>query len=101
MTDIKLKEELALNVDEAEWSWLKPHLDRDALITVSSVLDLAEAGERIAANDSHTVSAWINASRVGKPTDDEITKWNADPQKKFLILIVSPYVLIQEIGTIN
>lgn len=101
MTDMILKEELALNIDEAEWSWLKPHLDRDALITVASVLDLAEAGERIAANDSHTVSAWITAAKVGKPTDEEIKKWNDEPGKKFLILIVSPYVLIQEIGTIN
>jgi hypothetical protein len=101
MTDIKLKEELALNVDEAEWSWLKPHLDRDGLITVATVLDLAEAGERIAENDSQTVSAWITAAKVGKPTEEEIEKWNKDPHKKFLTLIVSPYVLIQEIGTIN
>lgn len=101
MTDSKTREELALQVDEAEWQWLKPHLERGALITVAAALDLSEAGERIAADDSQTVSAWITSGKVGKPTDDEIENWNSIPNKKFLVLIVSPYVLIQEIGTIN
>lgn len=101
MTDNKTREELALNIDEAQWQWLKPHLERGGLITVSAELDLAEAGERIAADDSDAVSAWISAGKVGKPTGDEIGKWDCLPEKKFLTLIVSPFVLIQEIGVIN
>jgi hypothetical protein len=101
MTEIKAKEELALNIDEAQWQWLKPHLERDALIIVSGALDLAEAGERIAADDSAAVSAWIAAGKVGKPSAEQIAVWDTEPEKKFLVLIISPYVLIQEIGTLN
>ena len=98
---MKTKEELALNIDEAQWQWLKPHLERGALITVAAALDLSEAGERIAADDSETLTAWISAGKVGRPTAAEIGEWDNEPGKKFLTLIISPFVLIQEIGTIN
>ena len=98
MSDKNSLEELALAVDEAQWQWLKPHLERGAIITVSAALDLAEAGERIAADDMTLVSQWIESGKVGKPTLDQITAWDAEPAKKFLMLVISPYVLIQEIG---
>jgi hypothetical protein len=101
MTDKNSKEELALNIDEARWQWLKPLLGRGALITVAAALDLAAVGESIARDDSMTISAWIAADKVGKPTEEQISAWDNTPQKKFLMLIISPYVLIQEIGTIN
>jgi len=98
---MKTREELALNIDEAQWQWLKPHLERGALITVAAALDLAEAGERIAADDAESLTAWISAGKVGRPTLEEIEEWDKSPRKKFLTLIISPFVLIQEIGTIN
>jgi hypothetical protein len=101
MNATKSKEELALNIDEAQWQWLKPHLERGALVTVAASLDLAETGERIALDHSASVAAWINSGKIGKPTAAEIEQWNGLPEKKFLVLIISPYVLIQEIGTIN
>ncbi len=101
MEAIKTRDELALNIDEAQWQWLKPNLERGALITVAAALDLAEAGERIAADDSVMLAAWIAAGTVSKPTAEEIGAWDKEPGKKFLTLIISPYVLIQELGTIN
>ena len=98
---MKTREELALNIDEAQWQWLKPNLERGALITVAAALDLAEAGEKIAADDTVVVTAWIAAGQVGKPTAKEIAAWDGSPAKKFLTLIISPYVLIQEIGVMN
>ena len=38
------KEDLALTIDETEWSWLRAHLERGGLILVNDSLDLAEAG---------------------------------------------------------
>jgi hypothetical protein len=101
MSDTKTREELALSVDEAEWQWLKPHLERDSLITVAAVLDLAEAAERIAADDAAQVGEWIGSNKVGKPTAEQIAVWDTTPQKKFLMLVISPYVLIQELGIMN
>ena len=101
MTKMATRDELALNIDEARWQWLKPHLERGALITVAAALDLAEAGERIALDDTARVAAWVAAGKIGKPTEEEIAAWDNEPDKQFLTLIISPYVLIQEIGTIN
>jgi len=101
MSDTNTREELALSVDEAEWQWLKPHLERGSLITVAAVLDLAEAAERIAADDAAQVGAWIGSNKVGKPTAEQIAAWDKTPKKKFLMLIISPYVLIQELGIMN
>jgi hypothetical protein len=101
MNDIRSKEELALQIAEAEWQWLKPHLERGVLITVAAAVDLAEAGERIAADDAQQVGEWIGSGKLGKPTAEEVATWVAEPTKKFLMLVVSPYVLIQEIGPIN
>jgi len=101
MTDKNCRVELALNIDEARWQWLKPLLERGALITVAATLDLAAVGESIATDDSMTISAWISADKVGKPTAAQIAAWDNEPQKKFLMLIISPYVLIQEMGIIN
>lgn len=98
---MKTREELALNIDEAQWQWLKPNLERGALITVTAALDLAEAGEKIAADDALVVTAWIAAGQIGKPTLEEIEAWDKVPGKKFLTLIISPYVLIQELGVMN
>lgn len=101
MKEKKTREELALNIDEAQWQWLKPNLERGALITVTAALDLAEAGVKIAADDAVVVTAWIAAGQIGKPTLEEIEAWDKEPGKKFLTLIISPYVLIQELGVMN
>jgi hypothetical protein len=101
MSEPKSRDELALHIDEAEWQWLKPHLERGTLITVAEPLDLAEVGERISADDTGAVGEWIAAGAIGKPTNLEIAHWDGKPGKKFLMLVVSPYVLIQPIGTIN
>ena len=90
------KEDLALTIDETEWSWLRAHLERGGLILVNDSLDLAEAGLKVAADDVAAIEQWISAGKLGKPTEIQIRHWNEEKQKKFAMLIVSPYVLIQE-----
>jgi hypothetical protein len=95
------RDELGLNIDEAEWQWLRPHMERGAIITVAATIDLAEAGERIAADDARQIEEWLGSGALAKPTPAELARWENEPAKKFLILIISPFVLIQEIGIIN
>lgn len=101
MSEKSSRAELALTIDEAQWQWLKPHLERGALITVAPSLDLAAVGERLAADDTNQAGAWIAAGLVGKPTVEQIAVWDHEPARRFLMLVVSPYVLVQEIGTVN
>lgn len=93
---IPSKEDLALSIDEAEWGWLRAHLERDGIILVDDSLDLAEAALKVAGDDAAAIEHWVINGRIGKPTASQIHTWDTDRHKKFAMLIVSPFVLIQE-----
>ena len=94
--NIIVKDDLAKILDDAEWAWLKPHLDRDALILVSRELDILDVGSRIVGDDSATVQRWTTEKLLSKPTAEQIKEWNLHPEMPFRCLVIQPYVLIQE-----
>jgi len=93
---IPTRENLALSVDEAEWSWLRVHLEHGGLIVVGPTLDLVEAGFRIATDDSAAIEGWIREKKLTKPSAEQVGAWDRQDGTRFLILIVSPFVLIKE-----
>ena len=93
----ELAKSLQTEVDEAEWTWLKPHADRDAVILISNELNLVEVGLCLAGDDAKTVQTWMEKGKILKPSPTDIQSWDAHPAKKFLILVIQPYVLAQEI----
>lgn len=90
------REDLALSIDEAVWSDLRAHLGRGGLILVDDGLDLADTAMRVATDDIEAIQSWVENGLIGKPSDAKIRAWDEEKQKKFSMLIVSPYVLIQE-----
>ena len=90
------KEEMALTIDEADWSSLRAHLQRGGLILVDDSLDLADTAHKVAADDVEIIQNLVEAGLLGKPSDAQIRSWEEDMHKKFAMLIVSPYVLFQE-----
>jgi hypothetical protein len=93
-----LRAELLEAVDEAAWEWLMPHARRDALIWVDDRLDLADVGVAIANDTTPTVHRWISEALIQKPTQLQLSAWNADQTLRFKALIVQPYVLIQPLA---
>jgi hypothetical protein len=91
-----LRTELTQNLDEAEWEWIIPHVQRDAVILVPMELDLVNVGIAIASDDTPQVEQWIDQQLLAKPSVTQIGEWNGDRAKLFLTLIIQPYVLIQE-----
>lgn len=92
---IPSREELALTVDVAEWQMLRAHLERGGLIIVDRELELVEVGVAVAADDAAAIQRWITDGKLAKPSADQIATWNA-AGRQFRMLIVSPYILIQE-----
>ena len=90
------KEDLILSIDEAEWGMLRAHLERGGIILVDDNLDLADAALRVATDDVEAIQRWVESGMIGKPSDSKIRAWDDNKQKKFAMLIISPYVLIQE-----
>ncbi|MFH7028864.1 MAG: DUF2288 domain-containing protein [Heteroscytonema crispum UTEX LB 1556] len=91
-----LRAELTENLDEAEWEWLIPHVQRDAVIVVANGLDLLDVGVAIAGDNLADVQNWIDEALLAKPSTAQLGEWNSDRTKRFNTLIVQPYVLIQE-----
>ncbi|NJR60914.1 MAG: DUF2288 domain-containing protein [Cyanobacteria bacterium CRU_2_1] len=92
-----LRAELAEMVDEAEWDWLIPHAQRDAIVMVNSDLDLLDVGVAIANDDVVSVQHWISEQLLSKPTSEQLADWATDRTRRFNALIVQPYVLVQDI----
>jgi hypothetical protein len=92
-----MRKTLEESLGESEWVWLARHAERNAVILVAPGLDLLETGLKIAQDDTATVGAWIAARKLSKPTREQLDAWNAEPTKKFLSVVVQPYVLVQEI----
>lgn len=90
------KEEMALTIDEADWSCLRAHLGRGGLILVDDSLDLADTAHKVAADDVKIIQHLMENGMIGKPPESKIRSWEEDVHKKFSMLIVSPYVLFQE-----
>ncbi len=93
---IPTKEELALSIDEAQWDWLRAHLERGGLILVDNSLDLAETAVKVANDETGIIEEWIHNGLLGKPTESQIKSWDQSKHKKFSMLILSPYILMQE-----
>lgn len=96
MTNQDLRAELTENLDEAEWEWLIPHVQRDAVIVVAVGLDLLDVGVAIASDNTSQVGTWIDEALIAKPSTDQMGEWNLERTKRFHTLIVQPYVLVQE-----
>ncbi|MBW4556446.1 MAG: DUF2288 domain-containing protein [Trichormus sp. ATA11-4-KO1] len=93
-----LRTELTANLDEAEWEWLIPHVQRDAVIVVAQDLDLLDVGVAIASDQVSSVQQWIDQQLMAKPSDAQMGNWNSDRSKRFHTLILQPYVLVQEMA---
>ncbi|MBD2679045.1 MULTISPECIES: DUF2288 domain-containing protein [Nostoc] len=92
-----LKAELTESLDEAEWEWLIPHVQRDAVILVAHELNLVDVGVAIANDNTPSVEQWIDEKLISKPSTAQLGEWNTNVTKRFNTLIIQPYVLVQEI----
>ena len=92
-----LRAELEESIDQAEWNWLSPHADRDAVIIVSDQLNLLDVGVAIANDNVSSVQHWISEQLLYKPSLEQKIIWDGDQNKRFNALIVQPYVLVQEV----
>ena len=79
-----------------EFSDLRAHITRGAVITVSPTLDLMDVGEALAKDDKSKVAAWIEAGQIGKPSIEQLERWSKTEGPIATSLVVQPFVLVQE-----
>ena len=93
----EMRESFKRDLAEVSWKELRVHLLRDALILVAAGLELIEAAVAVADDDKDRVADWIATGRIGKPTADQLKLWESEPEKLFRMLIVQPFILIQDV----
>jgi hypothetical protein len=92
-----LREQLTEILDEAELEWLKPHIQKDAVIIVDPELDLVDVGVAIASDNTQSVHHWISEQLLVKPSPQILDRWNTNPLQKFQAIIIQPYILVKEL----
>jgi hypothetical protein len=91
-----MRETLMASMGPIELSDLRPHLVRDAVITVDRSLDLLDVGEAVAHDDKARVSAWLAAGLLAKPSLEQLERWSKTHGPALTALVVQPFVLVQE-----
>jgi hypothetical protein len=91
-----MRETLAASMGPIEFSDLRAHLVRGAVIVIDAALDLLEVGEAVAKDDKVRVAGWIEKGLVGKPSLETIEKWSKAVGSAWTALVVQPFVLVQE-----
>ncbi|MFO7577264.1 MAG: DUF2288 domain-containing protein [Pelovirga sp.] len=90
-------EKFARDLAAVEWRELRIHMRRDALVRVAAELDLVSVAGAVAADEVDRVQGWIAGGQLDKPTCDCLAQWETNLDKPFRMLIVQPYILIQEV----
>lgn len=93
-----LKEKLKTEIEEADWSMLKPHYEKDSVVLVSEKLDLLDVGVAVAQDKSQIVGLWLQDKLIEKLTPQHAAEFNMNEYKKaFRFIIIQPFVLIQKL----
>lgn len=85
-------EKLAKFKGEVDWSYLKPHFERDCLYFVDASLDMTVVGEAMAQDDSEAVKGWLKSGDLVKIEALHAFQWE-DGKALFEALVISPFVL--------
>jgi hypothetical protein len=91
-----MREMLAASMGPIEFSDLRAHLVRGAVIVVHRSLDLLDVGEAVARDDKARIAAWIEAGLLGKPSLETIERWSKTVGPAWVSLVVQPFVLLRE-----
>lgn len=75
---------------------LAPHLARDAVFVVAPALSLLSCGVAVALDDVDQVGGWISRGELRKPSKAEREGWARQPERRWVSVVVQPFVLVQE-----
>ena len=92
----KIREKLKKEIGPADWKVIGPHYARGAVIIVSPELDLIDVAIKVAEDDVDLVQDWIKDEKILRPTPDEAKEWE-DTGRELTSIVVSPFVLLQEL----
>ncbi len=85
-------EKLAKYQGEVDWSYLRPHYERECLYFVDPQLEMSLVGEAMAKDDATAIERWLKAGDLVKIEAIHAFQWEGG-ELVFEALVVSPFVL--------
>jgi hypothetical protein len=91
-----IRERLGQMVGPVLFDDLRAHLARDAVFVVGPTLSLLECGVRVAMDDVTAIEGWVASGELRKPTADERVAWPGEVSRRWVAVVVQPFVLVQD-----
>lgn len=87
-----------LNLETARIAWkdLQRFFASGAAVYVSDALDLIEVAYRFSEDDKQQVERWLLQGQVARVSDEQAQAWH-DADAEMWAVVVSPYVLVQQL----
>jgi hypothetical protein len=95
----ELRARLQTECGEVFGSDLGAHLQRDVVLVVVPPLALLDGAVAIARDDTTSVSAWLAGGALRRPSPEERAAWPEATQRRWLAVVVQPFVLVQDLET--
>jgi hypothetical protein len=86
------QDKLGKYLGEVNWSYLRPHFERDCLYFVDASLEMTAVGAAMAEDDSEAVQGWLKIGDLVKIEALHARQWD-ETDRLFEALVVSPFVL--------
>ncbi|HEU4409186.1 MAG TPA: DUF2288 family protein [Polyangiaceae bacterium] len=97
---MKLSEAIEAKLEQSAglvvYSDLAAHLGRDAVFVVARSLSLVACGVAVATDDVERVEGWVQSGELRKPSRAERAAWPNDAGRRWLAVVVQPFVLVQD-----
>lgn len=91
-----LRAKLNLETAQLDWKALERHFARGSVIKVAPGMDLIDAALHVAENNAATVQAWLADGSIARADMNDAESWHSH-QPAFWVVVVAPWVLVQEI----
>jgi len=93
---IELKDKLHKEILDTTWDPVAKHFARGNVYYLENELDVSDVGVAMATDDVTNIKKWLDHGLLYPPTSEQATIFAEDKELLFSMLIIEPYVLIQE-----
>lgn len=94
-----LRAKVNLETSRIAWKELQRFFASGAAIRVSKDLDLVEVAFQISEDNKKQVAQWLSDGKIGAVADEQALAWY-EADADVWAVVVSPYVLVQEVGNV-
>jgi len=98
LTDEELRGVLNGQTSKLGWNELEAHFARGVVIKVDPALNLLDTGTAFVQDNSQQIEEWMKNGKIVRACDQDALNWSAR-NPVFWVVVVAPWVLIQELTT--